>query len=83
MEKILFLAKVTIYKVKDRLSPQFKFIYEWVQDLVNQILLNDATVFIFGLGPLFSKGWRELSTISFLLKMHDALLKTIQHLLIQ
>ena len=48
MEKILVLAKVTIYKVKDRLSPQFKLIYEWVQDFVNQILLNDVTVFIFG-----------------------------------
>ena len=48
MEKILVLAKVTIYKVKDRLSPQFKLIYEWVQDFVNHILLNDVTVFIFG-----------------------------------
>ena len=54
MEKIWVLAEVTIYKVKDHLSPQFKLIDEWVQDSNTHIWLNIVTAFCIGHGPLFS-----------------------------
>jgi hypothetical protein len=54
MEKSGVLVEVTIYKVKDHLSPQFKLIDERVQDSNTHIWLNFVTAFCIGHGPLFS-----------------------------